>query len=989
LKGDFEREMGSMMFKLTRPLDERGVSIVLGAILLLGIGIAVGSLVYSEYVQSSIHSSEASHMEKVKTNFIQLQTQVASMRSGDTSSVGIPMSADFPFFIPTRGQIGSLSLQGSVYSPGGNIQIGPTGKGYIYGDQATTKSIGGDYLTINEAIFQERFFDASNWIMTIQNDDTSTSSPGLNSGMTHTQDGSNSVYVSVSAQRTESKLENAYWVVKNGINVPGNGNDNVSLSAWLNASINPNIHPDPSAPFSENMSIDYENQNLYQPLPSVQKLYAHQENTTISSGDNYRLLENVPAENTGTNLSVSTSENARLILGRFVYPLTGINMIPTGTWNFYYRTWYSSAPSFQTLFLRPDDNGNEIQWTTVYPAGIQHWQAVADATQDNDNTYIETYTTSQIDVFNLPDTIPTNAVIDNVTVFAVARRSPSQTGSAKIYVGLRTHSIDYWNPSSITVSDIYAPYSYTWENNPYTNLRWTVAEINALQIGVESNASKGVRVTQVYAKVNYHFPAPQPSAHVDVSIRILKSDNTVRQTIADSVAGSSDISSTENTLTGTYNWNNYSIVDHSDFLEIDYYENVTTAATATAYIKIDNNSLATTDQTRVENVTFEYSPILLGSSWNNAILFEDNNPDSFNWIRFVDNSHLTKNQIRNIENHAYIRVGLSDLASAGSSAFAQVGASLSLDEISLLDGPPFDIDVTIKSATINNPDNVENILENIGFWSIGGSAYYTLRIENFASPGNQWENLQSGYVGGTEVFWGNVLNNPRNYIDNISGTIMLRLMGHSDNTPFDLALDWVDLEAVYPSSYIEYYSPNFTKNGRVEFDMPNYSYPDQTYIYEDGAVILYQKSENSSTMVSEPLFPLAVAIPRDNDNIEVDINTILVDKSNISDNSVVKGGWATISVQAVDNYYRVPLSSTPNTAFVKIEIDNSPLTSNAWYNYLNKLATAINLNTQEANAYVQSGEDKFSLIIQGKDNDTLVNDIYYSEKVQEIVVGIA
>ena len=61
------------MLKLIRHLDEHGVSVVLGAILVLGIGIAVGSLVYSQYVQSTLHSTEANFMNDVGGKFVQLK----------------------------------------------------------------------------------------------------------------------------------------------------------------------------------------------------------------------------------------------------------------------------------------------------------------------------------------------------------------------------------------------------------------------------------------------------------------------------------------------------------------------------------------------------------------------------------------------------------------------------------------------------------------------------------------------------------------------------------------------------------------------------------------------------------------------------------------------------------------------------------------------------------------------------------------------------
>jgi hypothetical protein len=981
------------MFKLTRPLDERGVSIVLGAILLLGIGIAVGSLVYSQYVQSSIHSSEASHMEEVKTNFIQLQTEVASMKTGGTTSVGIPMSASYPFFVPTRGQIGSLSLEGSIYSPGGNIQIGPTGKGYIYGEQATTKSIGGDYLTINEAIFQERFFDASNWIMMVENDDLSTSSPGLNSGMTHTQDGSNSVYVSVSAQRTESKVENAYWVVKNGINVPGNGNDNVSLSAWLNSSINPNIHPDPSAPFDEAMKIDYQkptliqvstyvsSENVYQggtdSLTKAQQANKQYENIFENFVQLYSIAyDAVGSGSTGSSASGSFTWNHTTGSGSNRIMIVGIS-IKTPTVSVSSVTYDAE----NLTFIRADNTSN---------IRSELWYLIAPAS----GTATVTVTLSG----------SSKAVGGSVTYANVDQTSPIDvngggSGTSTLPTQSVTISIENcWLVGNLAVSDTGA----TVTDNIGQNVRWDVKTS-----GGSPNIGHGSDKGSVLTGSQTMSWTLKNSADWSVSVVAIKPVSGYIENVQHNITSIPVGQATYSLKVGYYtagdvgfsaylhnfttsNWENVGILqggssdNQNTFIHSIDNQHISGGNVEVRYVQSNADNIQS-------SLMVDYTVVIStppSSIWNNAITFEDNNPDSFSWIRFVENSPLTKNQIRNIENLAYIRVYLKDLASAGSSAFAQVGASLSMDEISLLDGPPFDIDVTIKSATISNPDNVENIVENIGFWSIGSSAYFTLQIENFAKdPSDPWENLQSGYVGGTEVFWGNVLNNPRNYIDNISGTIMFRLIGHNDNLPFDLALDWVDLEAVYPSSYIEYYSPNFTRNGRVEFDMLNYSYPNQTYIYEDGAVILYQKVENSSVMVSEPLFPLAVAIPRDNENIEVDINTILVDKSNISDNSVVKAGWSTISVQAVDNYYRVPLSRTPNTAVVEIDIDNSPLTSNAWYDYLNKLA--INLNAQGANAYVQSGEDKFSLIIQGKVEDPLVNDIYYSEKIQEIVVGIA
>jgi len=60
---------------------------------------------------------------------------------------------------------------------------------------------------------------------------------------------------------------------------------------------------------------------------------------------------------------------------------------------------------------------------------------------------------------------------------------------------------------------------------------------------------------------------------------------------------------TPTTLSGTYSWATYTVVDQTDYLEIDYYVDVTTARPgATAYLRIDDNSLALADQTRAVNI---------------------------------------------------------------------------------------------------------------------------------------------------------------------------------------------------------------------------------------------------------------------------------------------------------------------------------------------------------------------------------------------------
>jgi len=98
-------------------------------------------------------------------------------------------------------------------------------------------------------------------------------------------------------------------------------------------------------------------------------------------------------------------------------------------------------------------------------------------------------------------------------------------------------------------------------------------------------------------------------AHGDVDILIRKSDNTIRTTIATNVANSSSIpyTNTWETLTAAYSWPGYTVIDQTDYLEVAYYiEVVTPQNSKTVRLRVDDNTLALADQTKVENVIFGY-----------------------------------------------------------------------------------------------------------------------------------------------------------------------------------------------------------------------------------------------------------------------------------------------------------------------------------------------------------------------------------------------
>jgi hypothetical protein len=101
-----------------------------------------------------------------------------------------------------------------------------------------------------------------------------------------------------------------------------------------------------------------------------------------------------------------------------------------------------------------------------------------------------------------------------------------------------------------------------------------------------------------------------PSLSIDVIIR--KSDGTIRQTIATNVAGAV-IASPYNwqTLEADYAFPGYDVISDSDYLEIDYYGissgSGPSSSSAEVQLRVDDSSLADTNQTRVENILYRHN----------------------------------------------------------------------------------------------------------------------------------------------------------------------------------------------------------------------------------------------------------------------------------------------------------------------------------------------------------------------------------------------
>jgi hypothetical protein len=113
-----------------------------------------------------------------------------------------------------------------------------------------------------------------------------------------------------------------------------------------------------------------------------------------------------------------------------------------------------------------------------------------------------------------------------------------------------------------------------------------------------------ILASTIYATYRAYTGGGTVNAEIDILIR--QANGTVRTTIATGVSKSTNLGSSWATYTGAnYSFAEYTVVDQTDYLEIDYIANVTAKkATQYAYLRIDDNTLNSADQTRSQEWKF-------------------------------------------------------------------------------------------------------------------------------------------------------------------------------------------------------------------------------------------------------------------------------------------------------------------------------------------------------------------------------------------------
>lgn len=151
--------------------SERGVSVIVGAIVLIIILLSAFAAFYPFYVNKTVSEAEYNHMKSVKNSFFEIKSKVESMQVGRTGSVTIPMSINPPLLFFGSVPSGTISVHNSEnkfntidftilsrYSPsqtyayeGGGVVLKQNGTGIMKSDPTLVKvwNAEGDNVRVN------------------------------------------------------------------------------------------------------------------------------------------------------------------------------------------------------------------------------------------------------------------------------------------------------------------------------------------------------------------------------------------------------------------------------------------------------------------------------------------------------------------------------------------------------------------------------------------------------------------------------------------------------------------------------------------------------------------------------------------------------------------------------------------------------------------------------------------------------------------------
>jgi endo-1,4-beta-D-glucanase Y len=158
---------------------------------------------------------------------------------------------------------------------------------------------------------------------------------------------------------------------------------------------------------------------------------------------------------------------------------------------------YEYAPNRTTLTIRPNANGDLMEWD----AEGGDYQRVDESVSDGDTTRLYTPTDNKVGLFNLDAPGISSGTITRVRVNAVVKGLDPVDNTFQI--GVKMGGTEYWSANKLYNSTAYITVYEDWATNPNTSSAWTWTDIGNLQAGVKRITGGGQALTQLYVEVEY------------------------------------------------------------------------------------------------------------------------------------------------------------------------------------------------------------------------------------------------------------------------------------------------------------------------------------------------------------------------------------------------------------------------------------------------------------------------------------------------------
>lgn len=151
----------------------------------------------------------------------------------------------------------------------------------------------------------------------------------------------------------------------------------------------------------------------------------------------------------------------------------------------------------KVLTLRPNAAGDNTDFTPVGEAN--NWQCVDEEVANEDTDYVKWQSElTGYDFYNIPNHTTETGTINYVRVFARGKTVDFAQNSSGIYKIIETDDARVnvgYSSSFNLLTNSYSTFSKVWALNPRTSAAWTWADIDNLQIGVQTSSPTITTIT--------------------------------------------------------------------------------------------------------------------------------------------------------------------------------------------------------------------------------------------------------------------------------------------------------------------------------------------------------------------------------------------------------------------------------------------------------------------------------------------------------------